>query len=96
MQLTIDDELRQLLLQLASRHWSLQDWCQAEAESFESEHYCGGFDADEQKFCFSRYAAGGNHCWFEFEFSQLEALSCGELSWLPATVAEGIEPESSI
>lgn len=93
MKLQIDPELQVLALELASRDWSLDQWCAQADQSFESEHYCGGFDSDEQHFCFSGYAEGGNQCWFEFSLEQLQQISRGELTELDAELAEGLSPQ---
>lgn len=88
MKLLVDPELQVLTLELASRHWSLAQWTAQEPESFESEHYCGGFDRDEGRFCFSGYAESGNQCWFEFDLEQLGPISRGELTELDADAVD--------
>ena len=41
---------------------------------FQSDHYCGGYDADEKAFCFSYYKSSNEEYWFQLTLSEVQAI----------------------
>ena len=65
MELEIDAELRALCAEIAAWMASEPAWREQESsDMFQSVHYCGGWEADEEAFTFSHYDAAGRERWF--------------------------------
>jgi hypothetical protein len=48
--------------------YSEEQWAEIESsDMFQSEHFCGGYDADEKCFYFSYYCALNKEYWFSFD-----------------------------
>ena len=59
------------------------------SDLFQTEHCCGGYDADERAFCFSHYDADGKERWFQVTLSEVQEVFDGNLTSVPAR-----DPES--
>jgi hypothetical protein len=89
MQLTVDPELRAICQEIVAREQPLDEWRETESDDeFQTDHYEGGFDADEDAFCFSRFAAdGGGEFWFQFTLAEAAEIAAGRLGTLDARPA---------
>ncbi len=67
MKLKLDEEMRQHLKAIDLEAKNEREWAEIEADDwFQSESYCGGFDAEEMAFTFSFYDRSGKEFWFQF------------------------------
>lgn len=79
MQLTIDSELRSICQEIVAEDQTEEEWAEVESDDmFQSENYVGGFDADEEAFCFGYYAPDGQEYWFELTLAEAKAIAAGE------------------
>ncbi len=46
---------------------------------FQTESYCGGFDADEREFTFSYYDTNSKEWWFQLSLETIEIILNGTL-----------------
>jgi len=60
--------------------WTLRE----SDDEYQSANYCGGYDAYEKAFCFSRYHPNGTEYWFQFTLKQAIGINAGALTELPA------------
>ena len=79
MQLAIDSEFRSICRAIVAENQTEEEWAEAESDDmFQSESYEGGFDADEEAFCFSYYAPDGQEYWFQVTLAEVKAAAAGE------------------
>ena len=81
MELAIDAELRALCAEVAA--WMADEPAWRECESsdmFQSAHYCGGFEADEDAFTFSHYDDAGRERWFTLTPEDVGRVLDGQLA----------------
>ena len=88
MKIAVTQELRDILRQILDEGRTPNDWATIESDDmFQSEHFCGGFDATERAFCFSLYHDNGKEYWFQITLEDVGALSAqinGEIEVRPA------------
>ncbi|MGL5720152.1 MAG: hypothetical protein ACRCYP_05110 [Alphaproteobacteria bacterium] len=83
MKIEIDNELMEILKKIASENKKKDEWCALESSDlFQTEHYCGGYDATENAFCFSYYNEMGKEFWFQFSLNELEKFIKFEKKYL--------------
>lgn len=79
MQLAIDSEFRTICHEIVAENQTEEEWAEVESDDmFQSESYEGGFDADEEAFCFSHYAPDGQEYWFQITLAEAKAIAAGE------------------
>ena len=89
MDVTVDTELRALCQRILSLGHSLDEWRERESDDmFQTEHFCGGFDATEDAFCFSLYPVAGGELWFQITAAQLAGIASGHLTVISARAPE--------
>jgi hypothetical protein len=89
MLLKVDTELREICEEIVERDQSLEDWRETESDDeFQTDHYEGGYDADEDAFCFSHHAPDGEELWFQVTLAEVERIAEGEISTVEARPAE--------
>jgi hypothetical protein len=89
MQLKVDTELREICEEIVERDQSLEDWRETESDDeFQTDHYEGGYDADEEAFCFSYHAADGEELWFQVTLDEVARIAAGEIPAVEARPAE--------
>ncbi len=82
-QLTVDEELVEICRRITSEGKTEDEWAEIEScDMFQSEHYCGGYDAIEQLFCFSYYSSSGKEWWFHFTLDEASHVVNGPLKYL--------------
>ena len=78
MLIPITKELISICKQINDKEYSIEQWRDIESsDMFQTEHFCGGFDADESEFCFSHYTDGGKEYWFQFSLLTAIEISNG-------------------
>lgn len=86
--LIIDQELRHILFQIKNENKTLEEWAEIESsDMFQSENYCGGFDATENAFTFSYFAKDSVEYWFQFSLDELEAIHHLKISEIDLSLA---------
>lgn len=89
MILKVNDELRIICKQIEAENISVEDWREAESgDEFQSEHFCGGYDADEDAFCFSFYDANKTEWWFQITLDDVSHIVRGALTEIEARAAQ--------
>lgn len=89
MQLQVGDELVSLCAQIVQARRSLNQWREFESDDmFHNAHFCGGFDATEDAFCFSYYNPSGTEYWFQLTLPEVRQVVSGELNIVDARYAE--------
>ncbi len=76
----IDLEYKKICNGIIKRNLSLSEWKEIESsDEFQTENYCGGFDATENEFCFSYYDDEKKEYWFQNSYSEIEQISSGKI-----------------
>ncbi len=85
----VNDELKEICKSIQAENISVEDWREAESsDEFQSDHYCGGYDADEDAFCFSYYGAGKREWWFQITCDDVNRILCAKLTDIEVRAAE--------
>ena len=88
MTLLVDEELKEICLEIVAQQWSEQQWAQSEADDwFQTERFQGGYDATEKAFCFSFHASDSGEYWFQISLAEAESIARGEQPVLTARLA---------
>ena len=70
MDLALDEEMAAHLKEIVRIGKSKNEWADIEScDQFQSDHYCGGFDASDMAFTFSFFAEDGREFWFYFDLA---------------------------
>ncbi len=89
MKIVVDSELKEIVRALEAQSIPPAQWAVRESDDeFQSQHYCGGYDADEAAFCFSHFSSNGAEYWFQFTLEEARQINAGALSELAARLAE--------
>jgi len=76
MEHAIDDELRGICREIQQDNRTAKAWAEIEAcDWFQTEHYCGGFDATDMQFTFTFTSARTDYC---FGITLEEAVSIAD------------------
>ena len=75
MTLDVTHELLMIFLEIIDQRLSENEWAKIESsDMFQTQSYCGGFDATEMEFCFSYYAPDGKEYWFQLPLETVNRL----------------------
>lgn len=78
-QLEPDAEFTSICRQIAAENKTADEWAEIEADDmFQTDRYEGGYDADEQAFCFSYWTPDGEEYWFQLALEDVAAIAAGE------------------
>lgn len=89
MNLQIDNEFVTICREIVAEGHGDAEWAEIESDDmFQSKHYVGGYDADEQAFCFSHYALDGEEQWFQLTLVEVQAVAAGERPAIEARPAD--------
>jgi hypothetical protein len=89
MALAVDEELRVLCVEIRDWMDTEPDWQEIEgSDMFESEHYSGGWEGEEDGFTFSHYDDDGEERWFSLSPAEIRDVANSRLR-----VIETREPE---
>jgi len=73
-----NNEFISICNQIKDKGFSIEQWREIESsDMFQTEHFCGGFDADESEFCFSYFAEDGSEYWFQISIVTAIEISNG-------------------
>ena len=89
MKLSIDKELLEIFKDILNRNLTLSEWSKIESsDEFQTENYCGGFDATENEFCFSYYDTKKVEYWFQKSLKEIEDIKSGKITEFEIRTAE--------
>ena len=89
VKLPVDDELKAICREILKARKTSADWADVESsDMFQSRRYCGGFDANENAFCFSYHDADGTEFWFQVTIQDIREIVDGRLRELAVRPAE--------
>jgi hypothetical protein len=85
----IDSEFISICRQIINENIELKDWELTESsDQFQTEKYCGGFDATESEFTFSYYDDSKNEFWFQLPLSDIRKVVKGIIKEIEIRKAE--------
>lgn len=89
MQIIPDAEFLALCREILIGDHSDEEWADLESDDmFQTDSYCGGYDATEEAFTFSYYAPDGEEYWFQLTLAEVGALAAGQQVPIEARPAE--------
>lgn len=89
-------EFRDICSSIVAEQRSLDGWRAVESDDmFQSEHFCGGFDATEDAFCFSFYAADGTEYWFQLTLPEVSSVALDTIQSLSLRPASDFTSSTS-
>ncbi|MCH9693459.1 MAG: hypothetical protein K0U72_03025 [Gammaproteobacteria bacterium] len=89
MQIPTNENLRSICREISDKEFSVEQWAKIESsDMFQSDGFCGGFDADERAFLFSWYAADQNEYWFQLSIELAESIATGESPIIEGRLAQ--------
>ncbi len=89
MEIKISEEFIDICKEIHEENKSKEGWAETESDDmFQTENYCGGYDADEEAFCFSFYDNNGSEYWFQLNLDEIEKVIGGTLNALDGRSAE--------
>ena len=81
MFIPIDKQMFEFVQEIRVENKSQQEWAKLEScDWFQSDSYCGGYDADEAAFCFSYYHNDKVEYWFQFTLNDIEKIEAGDIT----------------
>ena len=89
MKLSVDKELLGIFKDILNRNLTLTEWREIESDDeFQTENYCGGFDATENEFCFSYFDRNKTEYWFQKSLREIDKINKGKVSEFKIRLAE--------
>lgn len=81
MKINIDKEFKNICEEIIKENKTEAEWGEIEScDMFQSEHYCGGYEALEQEFCFSYYDKNNKEYWFQLPLAEILKIARGEIT----------------
>lgn len=81
MEIKVDNEMQKICENIINEKKTETEWALIESsDMFQTEHYCGGFDATENAFCFSYYKDNGEEYWFQITLKEADEIAKNILS----------------
>ena len=78
MQIPVNSELRSIAESIEKETLSAEEWAAIESgDMFQTQSFCGGYDADDNEFLFSWYAADGTEYYFGLSIAQVMEIASG-------------------
>lgn len=73
MKISLSEELVEILEEIKAEKKTLKEWCEIESsDMYQTKHFNGGFDADEEEFTFSYYNDDGKEYWFQIPLTEID------------------------
>lgn len=89
MDLPVPEEFRAMCTGIVAEEKDAQAWAEIESDDmFQSPSFVGGYDADEEAFCFSYYGDAGVEYWFQLTLEEVRLVADGTLNLLDVRPAE--------
>jgi hypothetical protein len=81
MIIKLDDEFRNICSEIVLEDLTELEWRKLwSSDYFQTEHFCGGFDALEKAFVFGYYAANGKQYSFLLKLSEIPDVLSGKIT----------------
>lgn len=75
MNLDVNKEFKDICIEILDEKKSEIEWAEIESsDMFQSDNYCGGYDATEMAFCFSFYDIDNREFWFQLTLNDIEDI----------------------
>ncbi|MGH1441766.1 MAG: hypothetical protein ACRBBR_16755 [Cellvibrionaceae bacterium] len=88
MKCNIDQILLSIFRLILQEDKSANEWAEIESDDmFQEGDYIGGYDSDEEAFCFSYFSDEGEY-WFQVTIGEIKKAVNGELSELELIEAD--------
>lgn len=85
----IDNVFIGICKQILSKNLSIQAWSFIEScDEFQTENYCGGFDATENQFTFSYFNEKKEEFWFQLSLDEITQIVSGRKKEIQLRLAE--------
>lgn len=82
MNLKVNNELKDILKEIKDLNKNLFEWRAIESsDMFQTQNFCGGFDATEDEFTFS-YFTKNNEYWFQISLLKLDKILKNEMKFI--------------
>ncbi len=79
MKIPNDSHLTEICCLIRDESLSIAEWRDIESDDmFQKGHFCGGFEAIEDEFCFSYYSPDGQEYWFQLSLEECLNLAKGD------------------
>ena len=89
MEIPIESELKNICQEIHEKALELPQWSEVESDDmFQRGNFVGGFDADEQEFCFSYFVTNRTEYWFQFSIETAIEISRGATPKIVGRLAE--------
>ncbi len=76
MELVISKDFREICNKIIKMDKTEKEWAEIESDDmFHAESYVGGYDADENAFCFSYYDEKNKEYWFQLTLVQIKKIT---------------------
>ncbi len=87
--ISIEEELTGICKDILAENNSEQQWAEIESgDMFQTTMFCGGYDADENEFCFSYFSSDGNEYWFQISLSDVSDIASGSTVKITGNLAQ--------
>lgn len=87
--LLIDSDFLSICEQIQNENLDIEGWSLVESsDQFQTDDFCGGFDATEEEFCFSYYDENRIEYWFQFPLTDIDKFVSGEIKEIEIRKAE--------
>lgn len=88
IEIPITEELENICKEILSKDLSLEQWSEIESDDmFQSKIYSGGYDSDEQAFCFSLYK-NGKEFWFQITLGEVILIVNGDMNFIKVDLVD--------
>jgi hypothetical protein len=88
MRHSIEIDFVEICRRIVAEGKDIHEWNLIEADDmFELGNYAGGFDADEEAFCFSVFLDTGEH-WFQISLNDVKLIAAGRIREVEIRPAE--------
>ena len=89
MHIEVSEEFRRICREIVAEGKSLSEWAETESDDmFQSPSFVGGYDADEEAFCFSFYDNERAEHWFQLTLDEIRRVDDGSLERIDLRPAE--------
>jgi hypothetical protein len=89
MEIKVNDEFRTISRRILDENKDEAQWAEIESDDmFQTESFVGGYDADEEAFCFSYYDETGKELWFQLTLDEIREVANGVKQSFEARPAE--------
>ena len=89
MEVKFTNEFKQICKEILDFGYSPEKWELVEScDMFQTDNYCGGFDATEKEFCFSYYSSRGEEYWFQIDLESVENVVFGAIKTIKMDLAK--------